>query len=212
MEISEQIWWYTARAAGLVALGGLTLSVVWGLILSTRILGRRAPAPWIFELHRFVSLVTVVFVGVHIAALVPDNYVHFGWAEIFVPGASEWKPGAVAWGIVAFYLLVAVQVSSMLMRRIPRRWWRLIHFASFALWAFTIVHVITAGTDTGSKAFAWVAVGAVQLVLFLTIVRIMTAARLRRALRASSSFGADRETEFPSAGPAPSADRAPARR
>ena len=44
-----------------------------------------------------------------------------GPAELFVPLASAWKPGAVAWGVVALYLLLAIEITSLLQRRIPRR-------------------------------------------------------------------------------------------
>jgi len=37
-----------------------------------------------------------------------SGQVHFGPAQLLIPLASAWRPGAVAWGIVAFYLLVAV--------------------------------------------------------------------------------------------------------
>lgn len=187
MAFNEQIWWHITRSAGIVSLLCLTLSVLWGLALSTKIMGKKAPASWLLDLHRYLSMMSVLFVATHMIALVPDNYVYFGWLELFVPGQSEWKTGAVAWGIVAFYLLIAIEISSLLMRRIPRRFWRLIHFTSFAMWAISIVHVITAGTDTTSRLFAWSSVVSVQLVLFFTIVRVMTARRLKRALKANGN-------------------------
>ena len=36
----EQIWWYLARASGIAAWVVISLSVLWGLALSTRVLGR----------------------------------------------------------------------------------------------------------------------------------------------------------------------------
>ena len=58
------------------------------------------------------------------AALVADNFMQIGWREIMIPFALDYRSGAVAWGVVAMYLLVAIQVSSWLRNRIPRRWWR----------------------------------------------------------------------------------------
>jgi DMSO/TMAO reductase YedYZ heme-binding membrane subunit len=121
--------------------------VLWGLALSTRALGRRPRAPWLDDLHRFLGGLTAGFVALHLLGLALDSYVSFGVRELFVPFASRWKPGAVAWGITAFYLLVAVVVSSLLVRRIPRRLWRGIHLTSYLLAATATVHLLTAGTD-----------------------------------------------------------------
>ncbi len=99
--MNEQVWWYASRSSGIIAWVLITLSVVWGLSLSTRLLGNKPTAPWLLDLHRFFGAMAVIFTGVHIAGLVADSYVYFGWAEILVPGASEWKTWPVAWGVKA---------------------------------------------------------------------------------------------------------------
>ncbi len=171
--MSAQLWWYTARAGGLVAWGLATASVVWGLMLSGRITRKPKPA-WVLDLHRFLGALTVVFVGIHVFALWADSFVHFGPAELFVPLASSWKPGAVAWGIVAMYLLVAIEATSLLQRRIPRRAWHAVHLSSFALFGFATIHALTAGTDSGTVAVIGFAIGSVALVANLTVLRVVS--------------------------------------
>ena len=144
---SEQLWWHVSRATGMVSWAILTLSILWGLALSTKLLGKRTPPAWLLNLHRFLGGFGVLLVGLHMISLVPDNYVHFGWSELFVPFASPWQTGAITWGIVAFYLLIAVEVTSLAMKRLPRKFWRYVHFSSFVLWVVATVHAITAGTD-----------------------------------------------------------------
>jgi DMSO/TMAO reductase YedYZ heme-binding membrane subunit len=172
--MSAQFWWYTARAGGLVAWALATASVVWGLLLSGRITRKPKPA-WVLDLHRFLGALTVVFVGVHVLAIWLDSFVHFGPAELFVPLASSWKPGAVAWGVVALYLLIAIEVTSLLQRRIPRRLWRAVHLSSFGLFAFATIHALTAGTDSGSTPVIWFAIFSTLLVVNLTVLRIVAA-------------------------------------
>ena len=77
----------------------------------------------------------MIFTAVHLVGLVADSYVTFGWAEILVPMASGWKPGAVAFGVVSMYLLVAVEATSRAIRRLPRNLWRWVHRSSFVLFA-----------------------------------------------------------------------------
>jgi DMSO/TMAO reductase YedYZ heme-binding membrane subunit len=181
---NPQLWWFVARSSGIVAWALCTLSVVLGLALSSRILGRKPTGPWLLDLHRHLGGLAVVFVGVHLAGLVADSYVHFGPSELFVPMASAWKPGPVAWGIVAFYLLVAVEVTSLLKRRLPKGLWHAVHLSSYPLYATATVHVVTAGTDAPG-ALTWAAVGSVALVVFLTMFRV-SADRLSSAGRRGS--------------------------
>lgn len=95
--MSEQFWWYVARSSGVVAWALALASVLWGIALATRALGDKPKAPWLLDLHRHLGGLTVAFTGIHLAALVADTYVHFGWADLFVPFASGWRTGAVAW-------------------------------------------------------------------------------------------------------------------
>lgn len=177
--MSSQVWWYTARAGGLVAWGLATASVVWGLLLSGRF-GRTPKPSWVLDLHRFLGGLTVIFVAVHMLALWLDSFVQFGPAELFLPLASAWKPGPVAWGIVAMYLLLAIEVTSLLQRRIPRRVWHAIHLTSFGLFAFSTVHALTAGTDSRNVYVRVFALLSTVVIVNLTVLRIVS----RRAGRA----------------------------
>ena len=179
--MSEQLWWYVARSGGIVALALTGMSVIWGLLYSTKLLQGGPTPKWTLDLHRFLGGAAVTFTAIHVAALVLDSYVHFGWAEILIPFASEWKPGAVAWGIVTTYLLLAVQITSMMMKRIPRRWWKLVHFSSYGLFWTGLVHGITAGTDAGNPLYVAGSALAVVTVLWMTVYRILTQRKLRSA-------------------------------
>ena len=106
--MNPKVWWYLARGAGLTSWALAAATLVWGLLLSTRLFARWPRPAWRLDIHRALGGLTVAFVGVHMVGLFADGYVHFGPAQLLIPLASAWRPGAVAWGIVAFYLLVAV--------------------------------------------------------------------------------------------------------
>jgi DMSO/TMAO reductase YedYZ heme-binding membrane subunit len=188
--LDPKTWWYVARAAGLVSWALLTAAVLWGLFLSTRTLGKAVVPAWLLDLHRFLGALAVTFVGVHLVGLVADDYVAFGWREVLLPMASTWRPGPVAWGVVALYLLAAVEVTSLLQRRLPRRWWRRVHLLSFPLFVLATVHALTAGTDATNRAVTLGTVVAATLVVFLTTVRLLARrARPERAPTARSRPG-----------------------
>jgi DMSO/TMAO reductase YedYZ heme-binding membrane subunit len=139
---------------------------------------------------------------VHVAGLVADSYVHFGVADVLVPFASSWHTGAVALGIVALYLLAAIEISSLLLRRLPRRVWRGIHLTSFVLFWVATFHLITAGTDAPRPLSQVATTTAMVVVVLLTLVR--TTGRRRRPGRRrapASHRRADRgRTASPTAG------------
>ena len=179
--MNEQVWWFVARSSGIVAWALVTLSVCWGLLLSTKAAAKAAQPPKLLDLHRFLGGTSVLFTAIHLAGLVLDSYVHFGWLEILVPWFSSWKTSAVAWGVVAFYLLIAVELTSLSMKRLPRDVWRQVHRCSLPLYVFATYHGIQAGTDTGNVWYQMLMLASINVVGFLVILLVLT--RRRTALR-----------------------------
>jgi predicted ferric reductase len=166
--------WYAARAAGLVGWALLSASVVWGLLISTRAsaFGKRPRPAWTLDLHRYLGGLATVFTAVHVAAVVADSYVHFSLAAVLIPFASQWRRSAVAWGVVAMYLLLAVELTSLARSHLSRRVWRATHVAAFPLWVLGTIHALTAGTDTGTWLFELLSSAAIIVIGGLTAKRI----------------------------------------
>ena len=165
--------WYAARAAGLVSWALLAAATLWGLALSTRALGDRPRANWLLDLHRWLGGTALAFTGAHVVALLADQYVHFGLVEILVPFTSSWHRVAIAWGVVAFYLLLAVELTSLARHRLSKRAWRRVHTASFALFVVATIHGLTAGTDTRSVAARMLALAVATVFGGLVAIRLV---------------------------------------
>jgi predicted ferric reductase len=183
--MNEQIWWFVARSGGIVAWVLVTLSVCWGLFLSTKAVAKASQPAKLMDLHRFLGGLAVTFTMIHVAGLLLDGYIGYGWSDILIPWASEWRPTAVAWGVIGFYLLMAVELTSLLMKRLPRAVWRQVHRASFGLYIFATVHGIQAGTDTLNVWYRMAMLASINIVAFLTIVLVLAhrkAAPARRAV------------------------------
>lgn len=195
--IDRSLWWYVARSSGLVAWGLLAASMLWGLALTTRAFVGRASSRWLLDLHRWLAGLAVVFTGVHLVAITADSFVHFGPGDLFVPLATSWRPGAVAWGIVALYLLIAVEVTSLARRQLSPHLWRALHALSFPLFVLATVHALLAGTDTTHAWASWSIIGASMAVAFLAVARAVAPAPA--ALRPAARDGWRREG--PGAGP-----------
>jgi DMSO/TMAO reductase YedYZ heme-binding membrane subunit len=163
--------WHLIRATGIVAYVLLTASVIWGLWLSTR--SPTPPGrPWVLEVHKALGGLAVLFTLGHLSALLIDGFIGFDLVEVLVPFASDWNPLAVAWGIVAFWLLAAVEVTSLLRRTLAKNTWRKVHLASFGAYLMASGHFLTAGTDSGNRYVLGITLGSFTFVALATLYRV----------------------------------------
>ena len=147
--IWQNVTWDVARAGGFTAYILLTLAVIVGLALSTQI---QSPSRWPrllnSELHNFLTLLSTIFLVVHVLAVWIDPFTHFGLNEILIPLASTYRPVWMALGIVGLYLGIAIGISTWLRPRIGYKWWRRLHVLTLGIFALATIHGIGTGSDT----------------------------------------------------------------
>ena len=149
MSIWQTVTWNIARTGGFTAYLLLTFAVAIGLALTMQL---QSPSYWPrlinSELHNFLTLLSVVFVGVHILAVWVDPFTRFGWNEIFIPFVSHYRVTWMALGILALYLGIAVGISTWLRPLIGYAWWRRLHVLTLGVYGLVTVHGIATGSDT----------------------------------------------------------------
>ncbi len=173
MSTWETVTWNVARAGGLTAYVLLTLSVVLGLALSLRWQRPHWPRLITNELHSFMTLLSLVFIGVHVLAILVDPYTHFGLSDILIPLATYYKPVWMAFGIVAAYLALAVWISTQMRPRIGYALWRRLHTLTFGVYLLSTIHGITIGSDAHTAWAAGLYAGSLLLVGLLIQVRLL---------------------------------------
>ena len=181
--MNPQLMWWFARATGMVAGVVLVASLVFGVLISTRALKPIDRPVWLLAMHRWLSSLACVLIGMHLFGLIADNFVHFGWKEIFVPGGSPWKTAPVALGVVAMYLLVIVQFTSLIMRRLPRNLWKFLHYFSYAAVWLTSLHGALAGTDARNPLYRTVALGLTFVAVAAAVIRVVVGTTRAQAAR-----------------------------
>jgi methionine sulfoxide reductase heme-binding subunit len=164
--------WLFERLFAFMAYIALTMSVVYGLLLSTRLLDAIAHRPVSFSLHQDLAAFGLGLAGIHGVLLGLDSTVPFSLAQIVVPGLAPHAPVAVAVGQVALYLMVVVTASFYVRRHIGQRAWRTLHYLTFLAFAGATYHGIAAGSDSGSMWVQWMYLGAMAIVAFLLTYRI----------------------------------------
>jgi len=172
--IWQAVTWDIARAGGFTAYILLTLAVVVGLALSTQL---QSPSRWPrllnSELHNFLTLLSTIFLVVHVLAAWVDPFTHFGWNEILIPLASHYRPEWMALGIVGLYLGIAIGISTWLRPHIGYKWWRRLHVLTLGIFALATIH----GIGTGSDTQTWWALG-----IYLVSIALVGSLLCRRLL------------------------------
>jgi len=196
--------WIVLRAAGIGAYLMLFLSVAWGLVATTALFGKRVSRASATTVHQFMSTCGLVLLGIHLGGLLIDAFVPFGPKDLLVPMHTTFKPLPVAFGIAAMYLSVFVVVASWLRKRIGSAWWRRTHVLAVPTFTLSMVHGIFTGTDS-ARPWMWaVYLATGGIVLFLVIVRGLTAGlRPERAPRPAHAPAARSSPGLAPAAPAP---------
>jgi DMSO/TMAO reductase YedYZ heme-binding membrane subunit len=70
------------------------------------------------------------------------------------------------------WLLVAVEATSLLMKRLPRRIWRWIHLSSYAVFLLASLHAAFAGTDSSQWMYQATAAASIVAVMWSTVYRL----------------------------------------
>lgn len=139
--------WYLTRGSGAAALLLLTASVLLGVANTTRWKTDRWPRFIVYGLHRNVTLLALTFTVVHVLTTIVDSFAPIGVLDAFIPFASPYRPFWLGLGTVAFDLLLALIVTSLLRRRIGTRAWRAVHWLAYAAWPVALLHTFGTGSD-----------------------------------------------------------------
>jgi hypothetical protein len=139
--------WYATRATGVVALVLLTMTVVLGVAGTGRFAAPGLPRVVTAGLHRNLSLLVVGFVGLHVLTTVLDTYTSIGLSSAIIPFNSGYRRLWLGLGTVAFDLLVALTLTSLLRDRLSYPVWRAVHWLGYACWPVALWHGLGTGTD-----------------------------------------------------------------
>lgn len=140
--------WYTTRATGVVALLLLTGTVALGVAGIARVDSPQMPRLVRSGLHRNLSLLTVAFVCVHVVTTVLDPFVRISIVSAIVPFSSSYRPLWLSLGAIAFDLLLAVVITSLVRTRMPYRAWHAVHWLAYVSWPVALWHGLGTGTDS----------------------------------------------------------------
>ncbi len=178
---SEQLAWYLVRASGTVAYMTMTASMLWGLLLSSKMIKEIIPAPLSLAMHNTLSWISLCLTIFHAVMLLFDSYYTYTISDLLVPFTGPYSPLWVGIGIIGFYIMLITTLSFYARKQIGQKNWRRLHYLAFGAYLMVTVHGLMAGTDTGllGSMFGASAVS----VIFLTLYRIMAVSSDSKAKR-----------------------------
>jgi predicted ferric reductase len=185
-------YWFLTRSTGAVALLLLTITIVLGVVDVRRWSTPEWPRFVVDSLHRNVSLLAMAFLAVHILTSVLDSFAPVSLLDAFVPFAGAYRPFWLGLGALAFDLLLAVTITSLLRQRIGYAGWRAIHWLSYASWPIALLHGFGTGSDVKSTWLLALSIACLLVVLAAVLVRVVSGwpANLRARGAALGSAGA----------------------
>jgi hypothetical protein len=142
-------YWYLTRATGVVSLLLLTGVIVLGIRGPMRLpASPRWPRFALDTLHRDLSLLAVALIVVHVVAAVLDGFAPISLVDGLIPLHSSYRPLWLGFGALAFDLMLALIITSLIRRRLGYRAWRAVHWLAYASWPVAVLHGLGTGSDT----------------------------------------------------------------
>jgi sulfoxide reductase heme-binding subunit YedZ len=166
--VGPSTYWYLTRSTGAMAILLLSVAVALGVLDVQRWSTPRWPRFVVDSIHRNAALLALVFLVVHILTSVLDSFAPIGLVDAVVPFVSAYRPFWLGLGAVAFDVIVAVIITSLLRAWMGYASWRAIHWLTYASWPIALLHGLGTGSDANT---VWLQIlSAVCLVMVLAAV------------------------------------------
>jgi sulfoxide reductase heme-binding subunit YedZ len=171
--VGSSAYWYLTRSTGAVAMLLLSIAIAIGVLDVQRWSTPRWPRFVVDSIHRNAALLALVFLVLHILTSVLDSFAPIGLIDAVVPFVGAYRPFWLGLGAVAFDVIVAVILTSLLRARMGFASWRAIHWLTYASWPIALLHGFGTGSDANT---AWL-----QILSVLCLVMVLAAVLARVA-------------------------------
>jgi hypothetical protein len=176
--------WYGVRAFGLVSAALLVMVILMGIGQVTGFTYRYIEPIKAWAIHRALALSLAVSIALHVLMLLIDKQMRFSIPQILVPFVSTYNNGtkllglpfgvmAITFGILAMYGIYIIVFSSLGWIDTKKYLWQKLHYISYPVALFVVLHSLYAGTDLkhGWLRAVWIIMGIIVLFGFISRLR-----------------------------------------
>jgi sulfoxide reductase heme-binding subunit YedZ len=175
----QHFFWLASRAAGVVALALVALSVMLGLAMAGRVSRRPGVPARLKAYHEALALSGLVAITTHGLLLLGDSYLRPGLAGIAIPFVIAAKPVWTGLGILGGWLAAILGLSFYVRRWIGTRTWRWMHRWTLLVYGLAVAHTLGSGTDARSPWLLAIVAATGVPIVFLATYRFLPATRQR---------------------------------
>lgn len=164
---------YVARDAGLIAADLLVLLILSGIGLVTGLTFKFVQPLTAWAVHKAMGLAFAAAVVIHIAVLLFDHLKPYKLLGLLIPFVSSDKSLYLAFGVLAFYGILAITLTSLVWKDKKPHTWKLFHLFSYLVMTLVFFHALYMGTDLshGITRSLWKLAGLIILALGLGRLR-----------------------------------------
>ena len=147
---ANPIPWYVSRAAAITAYILMFLMIVMGEGLTVGYTYRFLNPITAWVIHKYLGIALGISILVHVFSLLFDKFINFGALELFIPFYSSYQTLYLSLGIIAFYVLAAIIITSLPIRERTPFFWQNIHYFTYPFFIFAFIHGLFIGTDSAT--------------------------------------------------------------
>jgi hypothetical protein len=170
---SNHFFWYLSRSSAIIAYILLFITLSLGIGMKIRYLDKILKRWPVLDVHQFTGLLAIAFILLHIFSILGDSYFNFSLSQLLVPGASPYRPVWDSLGVISFYALMVILISSLVRKVIRKTAWRVIHYMSFVIFFVILIHGIESGTDITASWTQWLYLSTGTILTFLYLLRFL---------------------------------------
>jgi DMSO/TMAO reductase YedYZ heme-binding membrane subunit len=169
----DQLLWLTSRAAALTAFFVLAAALITGQALRSAMFEGAVRNRDLSQLHGFLTICWVPFVGLHVLAMTLDLVARISPLDLVIPFRVTYAALPIGLGTVGFDLLLIVTVTGYLRAHVDPAAWRWLHRLSYVMFGVFVVHAVLAGTDFARPMVLAAAAGVVAFIAIISVARLV---------------------------------------
>ncbi|MGF7235544.1 MAG: ferric reductase-like transmembrane domain-containing protein [Frankia sp.] len=161
-----------AGILGYTAFYLMVATVLWGVLLATRLLDRRVRRQTLYGGHMVLAILALVTSVLHACVHLFRHDAYFDLKKITIP----WLGGAdtiVSVGILGLEIVICVAISVWLQRRISYRRWHRFHWWAYGGFALIAVHTVLASREKHFSLIIATIAASIAIAAALATIRVV---------------------------------------
>lgn len=177
--------WYIARSSGILGFIFLWFAMFLGLAIRNPILKKAIKQIYSLSFHGFLAVMSAFWIIVHITVLLFHKEFPMSLADVLIPWhfhSNFLSTNFLALGIIAFYTMIILIITSYFRKHLKRWIWRIMHYLSPIAFLFVVFHGLFNGTDMKNPLIssAYLSSSIILIILYISNLIFSSVSKRKR--------------------------------